>query len=123
MRQMLRHREKLVRMRTSVKNQLHCLAMGQGVCRKQKLWSERGRKQLEALELGPWASRRRQELLKLLDELDPQIAELDQAVEAEAERRPEAVRLMKQKGVGPVTGLAFVLTLGPVERFRARARW
>jgi hypothetical protein len=77
-RQLLQHRQKLVGMRTSVKNQLHGLAMGQGLCRKQKLWSESGRKQLEALELGMWASRRRQELLTLLDELNPQIAELDQ---------------------------------------------
>ena len=116
-RQLLQHRQKLVRMRTSVKNQLHGLAMGQGLCRKQKLWSERGRKQLEALELGPWASRRRQELMKLLDELEPQITELDRAVEAEAEKRPEVRRLMVLRGVGPVTGLAYVLTLGPVERF------
>ena len=116
-RQLLQHRQKLVRMRTSVKNQLHGLALGQGLCRKQKLWSERGRKQLEALELGPWASRRRQELLKLLDELEPQITELNKAVEAEAARRPEVVLLMEVEGVGPVTGLAYVLTLGPVERF------
>ena len=116
-RQLLQHRQKLVGMRTSVKNQLHGLAMGQGLCRKQKLWSESGRKQLEALELGMWASRRRQELLTLLDELNPQITELDQGVEAEAARRPEVARLRAQKGVGPVVGLAFVLTLGTVERF------
>ncbi len=116
-RQLLKHRDKLVRMRTSVKNQLHYLAMSQGVCRKRKLWSERGRAELEALRLGHWASRRRQELLELLDRLEPRIEELDQAVEAEAGRRPEAVRVMMHKGVGPVTALAFVLTLGPVERF------
>jgi len=57
-------------------------------------------------------------LLELLDQLGPRIAELDQAVKTEAERRPEAVELMKHKGVGPVTALAFVLTWGPVERFR-----
>src|SRR5229473_1436530 len=57
-RQLLKHRQKLVRMRTSLKNQLHYLAMSQGVCRKRKLWSERGRQELEALGLGPWASRR-----------------------------------------------------------------
>lgn len=33
------------------------------------------------------------------------------------ESRPEAVRLMEHKGVGPVTALAFVLTLGPIGRF------
>jgi len=116
-RQMLKHRDQLVRMRTSVKNQLHYLAMSQGVCRKRKLWTERGRQELESLRLGPWASRRRQELLELLDRLEPRLEELDQAVKAEAERHPAAVRLMEQKGVGPVTALAFVLTLGPVERF------
>jgi transposase len=120
-RQLLQHRQKLVGMRTAVKNQLHGLAMGQGLCRKQKLWSGRGRQQLEELELGRWASRRRQELLGLLDELDPKIAELDKAVEAEAARRPEVVRLREQKGVGAVVGLAFVLTLGSVRRF-ARSR-
>jgi transposase len=33
-RQLVRHRHKLVRFRTSVMNQLHALAMGQGVCLK-----------------------------------------------------------------------------------------
>ncbi len=117
LRQLLKHRDKLVRMRTSVKNQLHYLAMSQGVCRKRKLWSGRGRAELEGVVLGPWASRRRQELLELLDRLEPRIEELDAAVQAQAERRPDAVELMQQRGVGPVTALAFVLTLGPVERF------
>ncbi len=116
-RQLLQHRGKLVSMRTSVKNQLHYLAMNQGVCRKRKLWTKAGRAELLALDLGPWASRRREELLELLDRLDPRIEELDEVVKAEAERRPEVVILMQQKGVGPVVGLAFVLTVGPVERF------
>src|SRR5205823_11245672 len=59
LRQMLRHRDKLVRIRTSVQNQLHALAMSQGLCRKAKLWTKAGRKELEGLPLDPWASRRR----------------------------------------------------------------
>ncbi|MGH9358731.1 MAG: IS110 family transposase [Terriglobia bacterium] len=117
LRQLLKHRDKLVRMQTSVKNQLHFLAMSQGVCRKWKLWSARGQAELEELSLGPWASRRRKELLELLDSLGPRIEALDRAVKAEAEHRADAARLMEQKGVGPVTALAFVLTLGPVNRF------
>jgi transposase len=116
-RQLLRHRDKLVRMQGSVKNQLHFFAMSQGVCRKWKLWSKRGRAELEALGLGPWAAERRAELLELLDRLRSRIQRLDQAVKAEAERRGETRELMKHKGVGPVTALAFVLTVGPVERF------
>jgi transposase len=38
LRQMLRHRHKLIRFRTSAMNQLHALAMGQGLCRRKKLW-------------------------------------------------------------------------------------
>jgi transposase len=117
LRQMLRHRHKLVRFRTSVMNQLHALAIGQGLCRKKKLWTKVGRKELEGLVLDPWASRRRQELLLLLDQLDPWIAKLDEAVIQAAESRPEAVCLLQQAGVGPVTALAFVLTIGPVSRF------
>ena len=116
-RQLLRHRHKLVRFRTSVMNQLHGLAISQGLCRKRKLWSRVGRRELEALVLDPWASRRRQELLQLLDQLNPWIQDLDRAVLAEAQSRSEAVALMKESGVGPVTALAFVLTIGPVSRF------
>jgi transposase len=118
LRQLLRHRHKLVGYRTSVMNQLHGLAMSQRLCRKRKLWSQVGRKELEALALDPWASRRRQELLQLLDQLNPWIADLDREVEKEAKRWPEALDLMKQPGVGPVTALCFVLTMGPIGRFQ-----
>ena len=117
-RQLLRHRYKLVCFRVSVKNQLHGLAMSQGVCRKKKLFTAKGREELERLALDPWASRRRQELLGLLDQLTPVIEELDRAVQQQAESRADAARLMTHPGVGPVTALAFVLTLGPVARFR-----
>jgi transposase len=66
----------------------------------------------------PWASRRRQDLLELLDRLNPTIAELTEAVEQEAEKCPEAQRLMTHPGVGPLTALAFVLVIGTAERFR-----
>lgn len=118
LRQLLVHRMKMVRTRTAVRNQLHYLAMSEGVCRKRKLWSARGRGELESLRLLPWASRRRQELLGWLDQLDRSVEELDRAVEGAAQERLEAVRLMTHPGVGAVTGLAFVLTVGPVSRFR-----
>ena len=108
----------MVRMRTMVGNQLHALALGQGLCRKAKLFTKKGRAELSGLSLGPWASRRRQELLTLLDQLGPSISDLDRAVMEEAQRREEAVRLMTHPGIGPVNALAFVLTIGPITRFR-----
>jgi transposase len=117
LRQLLWHRHKLVRMRTMLGNQLHFLAMSQGLCRKKKLFTQHGRAELAGLSLGPWSSRRREELLRLLDQLDPAIGELDRAVLEEAKRREDAVRLMTHPGIGPVNALAFVLTIGPVGRF------
>lgn len=118
LRQRLLHRQQLVWIQTATKNQLHALAISQGVCWKSKLWRERGRKELESLSLGPWAARRRQELLRMLDQLDRSIADLNHAVREEGQKRAEVVRLMTHPGVGPVISLAFVLTVGPVERFR-----
>ena len=43
----------------------------------------------------------------------------DQRVAEEVKQRPEAVGLMTHPGVGPVTALAMVLTLGPAERFES----
>jgi transposase len=121
-RQLLRHRYKLVCFRVSVKNQLHGLAMSQGVCRKKKLFTAKGREELEKLSLGPWASRRRQELLGMLDQLNPVIDELDRAVQQEAEIRADAVRLMTHPGVGPVTASDGYMRLSSHEPGRNRGR-
>jgi transposase len=118
LRQLLWHRHRLVQMRTRVKNQLHAIALNEGVQRRSRLWSKSGRAQLESFALDRWTARRRHDLLQLFDQLTPQIAELSQAVEREAERRPEVRRLMTHPGVGPITALAFVLVLGTPDRFR-----
>src|SRR5258706_13123342 len=76
LRQLLWHRHRLVQMRTRIMNQLQALAMNEGKRWKHRLWSEPGRAQLEKLPLAPWASRRRQDLLELLDRMNPTIGEL-----------------------------------------------
>ena len=99
-------------------NQLQAVALNEGLRCKKRLWRERGRQQLESFQLGQWASRRRHDLLQLLDQLNPTIAELTQAIEREAEKSPEAQRLRTHPGVGALTALAFVLLIGNAERFR-----
>jgi transposase len=118
LRQLLWHRHRLVQMRTRIMNQLQALAMNEGQRRKKKLWNEQGRAQLKKLPLAPWASRRRKDLLELLDRMNPPIEELTRAVEQEARKRPEVLRLMTHPGVGPLTALAFVLIIGTPERFQ-----
>jgi transposase len=117
LRQLVWHRHRLVGMRTRAMNQLQAIAMNEGIRRKKGLWTEKGRQQLESLSLMPWTTRRRQELLELLDQFDPNIDELSQAIQQEAERMPEVKLLMTHPGVGAITALAFVLVIGTAERF------
>jgi transposase len=117
LRQLVWHRHRLVGMRTRARNQLQAVAMNEGIRRKKGLWTEKGRQQLESLSLMPWTTRRRQELLQLLDQLDPNIDELGQAIEQEAECMPEVKLLMTHPGVGAITALTFVLVIGSPERF------
>ena len=118
LRQLLIHRYKLVRLRAQVKNELQHLAMNQGVTKKRKLWSKAGEKVLRELPLRTWGSRRREDLFRVREMLDAQIAPLDQAVTEAAEKEEKARLLMTQPGVGPITSLAFVLTMGDVNRFQ-----
>ena len=108
----------MVQARTRIMNQLQAVALNEGLGCRKKLWREAGRKQLEAFRLAPWASRRREDVLKLLDGLNPTIAELTQAIEQEVEKCPAAQRLRTHPGVGPLTALAFVLIIGKADRFQ-----
>jgi len=117
LRQLLLHRCKLVILRARVKNELQHLCLNKGVQRQRKLWTKAGQQVLRELRLKPWASRRRDDLLGLMAMLDRQIEPLDEAVKAEAQRDQMALLLQTQPGVGPITALAYVLTMGDVSRF------
>src|SRR6516225_10993831 len=123
LRQLLMHRQHLVRMRVRIKNQLQHIALNQGWQKKRKLWSEAGLKLLRSLELEPWARQRRDTLLEMLAELEGRIQPLNQAVEKEARACPAARRLATHPGVGPVISLATALTMGDVGRFANSRSW
>jgi transposase len=117
LRQLLWHRHRMVQAGTRIMNPLQAVALNEGLRCKKRLWREAGREQLESFRLAPWASRRRHDLLELLDRLNPTLAELSQAIEQEVDRCPEAQRLRTHPGVGSLTALACVLIIGTPERF------
>ena len=118
LRQLLWHRHRMVQARTRIMNQLQAVALNEGLRCKKSLWGDRGRELLESFQLAPWSSRRRHDLLELLDRLNPTIAELNRAIDQEVEKCPDAQRLMTHPGVGPLTALGFVLIIGEPERFQ-----
>ena len=92
--------------------------MNQGMQKGRSLWSKEGQKLLLELPLDYWAGVRRQNLLEMLKGMDQRIVVLDQAVKKAAEENEKARLLMTQPGVGPITSLAYVLTMGDVTRFK-----
>ena len=98
-------------------NQLQAVAMNEGYRWKKKLFREKEPGLLEKLSLAPWVSRRRKELLELLDSWIQRLRQLTAAVEQEAEKRPEVLLLMSHPGVGRITGLVYVLVFGTPDRF------
>ena len=117
LRQLLWHRHRLVQMRTRMMNQLQALAMNENKCWKKKLWSERGRAEFEKLPFRFLGQSSPARVVGTAGQDNPKIDELTTAVEREAKKRPDAVRLMTHPGVGPLTALAYVLIIGIPERF------
>jgi transposase len=74
-------------------------------------------------EQGPGVLAMVEPSLKVVDELTKRIRELDRAIEALCEERyPQSALLRQIAGVGPITALCFVLTIGDPARFAGRPR-
>ena len=120
LRQLLIHRHKLVQIRARVKNGLQHLAHEPGDAEEARLWSEAGQKALRELPLAGWAECRRRGPAGAAGDLDQQIGRWIGRRNKRPKQHPQARLLLTQPGVGPITALAFVLTIGDVSRFRAR---
>jgi transposase len=115
-RQLLMHRHKLVQIRTRVKNELQHLMLNQGMQKKQKLWSTEGRAVLVA-SAGAMDRSTQEGFIELTGDAGCSTRELNDAVTRVAQEYSGVSLLMSQPGIGAVTALAFVLTLGDVHRF------
>src|SRR5262252_2493102 len=77
LRVLIKHRLRLVRIRTMIKNGLHAIALNQRLALGPSLWSQRGLAQLRTLALSPHTRRRRDDSLELLQWLNGHIDALD----------------------------------------------
>ena len=122
-RQLLMHRHKLVRMRAQVKNQLQHIALNQGQQKKRQLWTKAGRELLEQSAAGALDGAAAGRSAALAGSARTAIAKVwSGRCEQAAEARADARLLMTHPGIGPVISLAFVLTIGSIERFQRSRR-
>jgi transposase len=113
----LRYRHKLVKLRTMVINTLHALAINCGLSLRAKLLTKGGRQQLRALQLSAISQQQRDELLSLADELTRRIQTVEQWLQTQASSDARVQRLQTHPGVGLLTSLCLVHTLGDLSRF------
>jgi transposase len=106
-----------VKLRTMVVNTLHALAINAGLSLRAKLLTKGGRKQLSGLQLSVISQQQRDELLSLADELTRRIGTVEQWLQAQAKSDDRVQRLQTHPGVGLLTSLCLVHTLGDLSRF------
>jgi len=116
---LLNHRQFLVKKRTAIANTLQAFARTKGIERFRIQTDKNKQKLKDAASAGTEAfligSR-----LSLFDELTRQISAIDERLEEEVDKEPMAKLLMTHPGIGMITSMALVHTLGDVRRFRRK---
>ena len=114
--EILRLRQTFVRQRTQVYNRLQALAHSVGLP-KGRIRTKSFQQMLKAALLDEVSSISREHLFSLLEKLDKQIADLEDWLEKKVDKDRSIELLQTQKGVGYLTALATVHTIGDVSRF------
>ncbi|MEP6704625.1 MAG: IS110 family transposase [Acidobacteriota bacterium] len=114
--EILRLRQSLVRQRTQSYNRLQALAHDVGLP-KGKIRTKSFQTLLKTVQMEEVASIRREHLFSLIGKLREQIIELDEWLKKKADKDSSVQLLLSQKGVGNLTALVTVHTLGDVSRF------
>jgi transposase len=112
----LRFRYHLVKLRTQVCNRLQALAHAAGLPKKG-IQTKRARLALMEAQFSETQSYQRAGLLELLEDLSVRIKEVEQWLESKAEGDAKVELLLTHKGIGLLSALAVVHTLGDINRF------
>ena len=110
-------RQSLVRQRTQCYNRLQALAHSIGMP-KGRMKAKAVQTVLKAADMDEADSMRREHLFSLIEHLDGQIDQLNEWLKKKADENSIVQLLQTQKGVGYLTALVTVHTLGDVTRFK-----
>ena len=118
LRELVRHRAKLVHLRTNLRCQVHAVLAGQGIAVPvSDLFGVAGTALLDRCELSPAAALRIASLRRLIEAFDTEIDQAGQSTTARLGADPGYLAVQTIPGVGPVLGAVFVAEIGDVTRF------
>jgi transposase len=122
LRELVRHRAKLVAMRSSLKAQVHAVLAKEGVAvGVSDLFGVAGRCFLASLSLGDAYRLRVDSLLAVIDAIGPEVGRFEALVAEVLSGNPGYVAIQAIPGVGPILAAVFVAEIGDVSRFGSAA--
>jgi transposase len=123
LRELVRHRAKLVGLRSHCKAEVHAVLAKCGIqVLMSDLFSVSGNDLLDRVPLpGPYAARV-QSLCRLIDDLEVEIDLFERLTRGRLAADPGYTAVQQLPGVGPILGAVFVAEIGDVSRFRTAAQ-
>jgi transposase len=123
LRELVRHRAKLVHLRTSLRCQVHAVLAGQGVpVPVSDLFGVAGSQLMDRLVLPEAYRYRIDSLLRLIAVFDVEIDQVAQLTRRRLENDPGFAAVQTIPGVGPILGAVFVAEIGDITRFPGPAQ-
>ena len=123
LRELVRHRAKLVHLRTSLRCQVHAVLAGQGVqVSVSDLFGQAGSQLLERLVLPEAYRYRIDSLLRLIGAFDVEIDQVARLTRGRLGNNPGYAAVQTIPGVGPILGGVFVAEIGDITRFPGPAQ-
>lgn len=117
-RELVRHRHKLVGLRTSLKAQVHAVLAKHGVTVVESdLFGVMGRRRLESMSLPEPFRVRVDSQLRLIDAVDLEVDQFERLIRKEFAADAGYRVIQQLPGVGPTFAAVFVAELGDVARF------
>ena len=120
LKELLRHRSKLVRDATRMKNRIHMLLMKNNFRSPfSDLFGVKGLRYLEEIDLPDYHRQHVETYLLLYQKLQEQIEPLTKRVRALAKENHTARLLMTIPGIGPITAMFIIAEVDDISRFRS----
>ena len=118
LKELLRHRQRLVRDATRMKNRIHMLLMKNNVSVAVKdLFGLKGMKCLKKIDLPIHHQQQLTSYLTLYGHLSQQIEPLTKRIKHLADKNPMAKLLMTIPGIGPITAMFIIAEIEDISRF------
>jgi transposase len=123
LRHQVRHRAKLVGLRSNLKCQVHAVLAGAGVpVAMSDLFGATGQQLLARVELSPAARARVNSALRLIENLDFEVELFANLVAGRLREHPGYAAVQQIPGIGPVLAAVFVAEIGEITRFARPAQ-